>query len=186
MARRQSTRRRQRRPARRLGKAAGQWRGDRQSVPERRRARTRRCGGPVEARRRRRQLSQWSRRAWGRGRRGRPWRDDDGRGGATPAWGRMKTAATAASVAEAEVVVGHGGGARARGGALADGGEAMVAAGNGRRKWLRGEGRELGGFGEKDKRRRHCGDAVGVGAAQAFGVDGFKEKEAGHSGGTAA
>jgi hypothetical protein len=53
-------------------------------------------------------------------------------------------------------------------------------------QWLRGEGRELGGFGEKDKRRRHCGDAVGVGAAQAFGVDGFKEKEAGHSGGTAA
>nr|BAD21914.1 hypothetical protein [Oryza sativa Japonica Group] len=110
-------------------------------------AQPRRCGGPVEARRRRRRLSQWSRRAWGRGRRGRPWRDDDGRGGATPAWGRMKTAATAASVAEAEVVVGRGGGARARGGALADGGEAMVAAGNGRRKVEGdGSGGVYGGF----------------------------------------
>lgn len=50
MARRQSTRRRQRRPARRLRKAAGQWRGDRQSVPERRRARRRSrllCSAPA-------------------------------------------------------------------------------------------------------------------------------------------
>uniref|UniRef100_A0A0D9YS89 DUF834 domain-containing protein n=1 Tax=Oryza glumipatula TaxID=40148 RepID=A0A0D9YS89_9ORYZ len=59
----------------------------------------------------------------------------------------MKTAATAASVAEAEVVVGRGGGARARGDALADGGEAMVAAGNGRRKVEGdGSGGVYGGF----------------------------------------
>ncbi len=50
-------------------------------------------------------------------------------------------------MAEAEVVVGRGGGARARGGALGDGGEAMVAAGNGRRKVEGdGSGGVYGGF----------------------------------------
>lgn len=45
------------------------------------------------------------------------------------------------------MVVGRGGGARARGGALGDGGEAMVAAGNGRRKVEGdGSGGVYGGF----------------------------------------